>query len=207
MNTGVYLIENTRSGKAYVGSTATSFSRRWATHRELLRRGRHHSVHLQRAWAKEGGAAFHFSVLEECEPAFCLSAEQYWINVLAPAYNISLVAGAPMAGRKHKLESKRLIGDSSRGKPLSEAIKRNMSLAQRGRTFSPEHRAKISKTLMGHKNTVVYERTPEHRARAAVVLQSFRRPAGWKHTPEAREKMSAAQIARQARERAGKGTA
>lgn len=50
-SSGIYEIVNTINGKRYVGS-AVSLKRRWVDHRRDLRAGKHHSRHLQNAWAK-----------------------------------------------------------------------------------------------------------------------------------------------------------
>lgn len=53
----IYAIRNTVNGNAYIGST-TNYKSRWFTHKSLLRKGKHHSFILQRAWDKYGEAAF-----------------------------------------------------------------------------------------------------------------------------------------------------
>lgn len=65
---GVYRITNAINGKFYVGSSI-SIAERWNKHRKSLRRGKHHSKHLQAAWSKYGESAFVFSVLLECAPS------------------------------------------------------------------------------------------------------------------------------------------
>lgn len=75
-------------------------------------------------------------------------------------------ASAKNRGRKRTPEQRERMGAARRGKPFSEAHLRNMSIAKTGkkqsretvakrtywigRTLSPEHRAKISASLMGH---------------------------------------------------------
>lgn len=63
LKSGVYLIFNTRNGKAYVGSSR-NIQRRWSQHRAELRGNRHFSHFLQRDWNKHGEEAFEFRVLE-----------------------------------------------------------------------------------------------------------------------------------------------
>jgi group I intron endonuclease len=62
---GVYKITNTLDGKVYIGSTTIDTDWRWSTHLALLRRGKHHNRHLQRAWDKYGESAFSFEVVEQ----------------------------------------------------------------------------------------------------------------------------------------------
>ena len=59
---GIYAIRNLVTQKKYVGS-AVCVSKRVDQHIRSLRRGRHHSIKLQRAWDKYGAAAFEFVVL------------------------------------------------------------------------------------------------------------------------------------------------
>lgn len=47
----IYKIVNTLNGKYYVGRTG-NLANRIAAHQYLLREGRHHSIHLQKAWDK-----------------------------------------------------------------------------------------------------------------------------------------------------------
>ena len=64
-NSGIYEILNTINGKRYIGS-AVNFNERWMNHKKMLKKGIHHSIHLQRAWNNHGGGSFEFSVLFEC---------------------------------------------------------------------------------------------------------------------------------------------
>lgn len=96
MKSGVYIIENTVTGKAYIGS-AGDLASRWRNHRTLLRGGRHHSHKLQGSWRKHGEAAFEFRPLLVCAPADLLMYEQRAIDVLGTAargYNVLSVAGS-----------------------------------------------------------------------------------------------------------------
>lgn len=81
-SSGIYTITHTASGKAYVGS-ARSIQRRWKRHITDLNCERHHSVKLQRAWAKYGADAFQFLIVEAVEVEDDLvRREQYWIDRL-----------------------------------------------------------------------------------------------------------------------------
>ncbi len=93
MNSGIYIIENTKNGHRYVGS-AVDLKDRFRCHRQRLCRGKHRNAHLQRAWNKYGEDAFEFEVLEHWEPEFLISMEQWWMNMLHPEYNIAPVAGS-----------------------------------------------------------------------------------------------------------------
>lgn len=95
---GIYMIRNVIDGTVYVGSGKV-IQNRWKSHRSLLRRGKHHSPKLQRAWNRDGEQAFAFSVLEVVElEADLMDKEQKWIDVLGAhttrgGYNCCPVAG------------------------------------------------------------------------------------------------------------------
>lgn len=86
---GVYAIKNLLNGKMYIGSTR-DFKTRWANHRRLLRRGKHHSPYLQNAYNKIGEKHFVFIMIEACECVHdtLVFLEQKYIDELNPEYNV-----------------------------------------------------------------------------------------------------------------------
>lgn len=142
MKSGIYEIVNLVNGKRYVGS-AKDFKVRWAKHLGDLRRGRHHSVYLQRSWDQHGEAAFSFKVVELCDVSDLIAREQDWLDNSNPEYNISPTAGN-CTGVKH-----------------SEASKLKRSIATKGRKASPESVAK----------RVGQKRTAEQCARISAALK------------------------------------
>ncbi len=84
---GIYQIQCRPTGGRYVGSSARIYSR-WSEHRRQLRLVIHHSWRLQEAWSRYGEASFDFSILHECEREALEFAEQHWITLLRPLYNI-----------------------------------------------------------------------------------------------------------------------
>jgi len=144
---GIYLIENAASGKRYVGS-AINMGARFNEHKKLLRRGSHHSAHLQAAWNKYGEDVFRFGALEEWEPEFLVGMEQWWINMLRPEYNHRVGASSNLGIR---------FGDVARA---------NMAMGARGKKLTAEHRAKISASLMGIKRPPF---TEEHKDRISAA--------------------------------------
>lgn len=111
---GVYVITNTVTRDQYIGRSG-NIARRWADHKRQLQGYCHHSIHLQRAWSKYGEAAFRFDVLEPVpgDEQACIAAEQKWLDLLRPKYNISESASRggprPGAGRPVKGDSERVI--------------------------------------------------------------------------------------------------
>ena len=108
MNSGVYVIENTATGKVYVGS-AVDFSRRQRQHFGDLRRGAHRSQRLQHSFNKHGEPAFKWWVAEECDPSRLIEREQWWLDMFEPwddakGYNISPTAASSL-GIKRRAET------------------------------------------------------------------------------------------------------
>lgn len=124
---GIYQIRNTVNGKTYVGSTK-NLNKRRRQHWCELRNGSHRNSHLQHAWDKHREDAFIFETLIICHPSMCLWYEQQFLDQWQPDYNICSVAGSSAGvhtGESHHYYGKRL---------------------------SEEHRAKISKSMMGSHN-------------------------------------------------------
>lgn len=120
MKTGVYTITNLITNKIYVGSATKDFKIRWRIHLSNLRLNRHHSKYLQSSFNKHGESNFRFEILEECLPEFCLSTEQYWMNLLNVynrnyGYNATPVAGSKL-GFRFSNESKLKMSNSAKGK-------------------------------------------------------------------------------------------
>lgn len=93
---GVYKITCIPTGKFYIGS-AVCMRTRWNDHRRHLRRGTHHSRHLQHAWRKYGEIAFRFEVVEEVVTDRLRVREQHYLDELRPhdrstGFNISPTA-------------------------------------------------------------------------------------------------------------------
>lgn len=129
----IYEIRNTINNKRYVGSSINP-KRRRVVHLRKLRQGKHHSIVLQRAFDKYGEESFFFSVIENNIPlTYLVEREQYWLNKLQPEYNVAKVAGSRI------------------GVLASEETKRKISIAQKGRTLTPEHRANIAAAATGRK--------------------------------------------------------
>ena len=158
MASGIYAIEHRASGRAYVGSAA-DLGKRWKAHVWHLNHGRHHCQHLQRAWRKEGAAAFTFLVLQECSREMLLFREQVWMDGHRLLYNASRVAGRIVLDREAVLRR-------------NAAIKRAYEIKPIVRTA--EWRAKLSAAHKGTKKP----RTPEHQAKLAASLRGRKRPAG-----------------------------
>jgi len=141
MTSGIYTVTNYSDGKVYVGSS-NHIERRWKEHKKQLRKGTHHSKHLQHAWTKYGEMAFTFEVLEECEQVHLTGAELFWINTLQTAmdmfgYNMVAVPNSTY-GYRHTEETRKIFRELARNRVYSEETRRKISEAGKGRRQSQE---------------------------------------------------------------------
>ena len=65
---GIYAIVHVPSNVGYIGS-ANNLQRRFKEHKTSLRKGSHHSQHLQNAWNKYGESSFEFRCLTAVDDA------------------------------------------------------------------------------------------------------------------------------------------
>lgn len=158
-----------------------SFKRRWASHRCLLRKGRHENKRLQSDWNEFGESVFTFEVLLVCERDKVRQNEQGFLDELNAADQASGYCLCPESettrGFKHDSESRAKIRAGKLGKPWSE----KQRAALTGRIRSAEERENNAASHRGKK------RTPEQRQR---MLEAGLLRRGRKMTDEQRAKMS-----------------
>ena len=171
MKSGIYLIKNIQNNKVYVGS-ALNIDKRWKQHKNHLKRGKHHSCHLQSAWDKYGEQSFKLEIIQEVFiPEHLLAYEQVYLDYyksyeIDKGYNICKVAGSPLgvkqseetinnkSGKNHPFYGKkRLLSDEAR-KNISEANKRRIVSEEtkkkmRNKRWSEEAKKKMSETRKG----------------------------------------------------------
>ena len=151
---GIYCIENTINGTAYVGQS-NDIKKRWCQHRSNLRAGRHENEHLQRAWDKYGEEAFSFSVIEEVEEDELDAAEMMYIELFDTfrnGYNMTLGG-----------ESTRGFTPWNKGKHRSERVKRILSESAKKRTgsknpfYGKEHSQKTKAKISEYRSIPVID--------------------------------------------------
>lgn len=183
---GVYQIRNLINGKVYIGS-AVDVARRWNRHRSDLRKGIHHSRHLQRAWDKHGEATFAFELLEAvASEEQLVEVEQRHLDARRPhdpeiGYNISPTAGSAL-GVRHAPETNAANSARNRGRKLSPEHIAKVAAARRGKKLSDKARANMRASWEDPKR------------RANIVAKLKGRPK----LPEQKAKQSAAMKGRRA---------
>jgi len=179
---GIYAIVNKINGHRYVGS-AVDIRDRWRHHTYHLRKGNHHSKHLQSAWKKYGKDNFEFIILEIVDnPADLLKREQIYLDASFPEYNTIQLAGNNL-GYRFSEEKKMEMSVAHTGFRHTEESKKRMSEIWTGKPrgkYSPERCAKISAFHKG--------KSPNENQRAALEIGHHRIP-----TQEERQKISDAQ--------------
>lgn len=116
----IYQIKNKINNHSYIGSS-NNFKSRQKRHLYDLRRGKHHSIYLQRAFVKYNEESFEFLILEETSNLF--EREQYWIDLLKPEYNVGSVGGGDNISKHPNLKEikkKHSINGKSRYQKLTK---------------------------------------------------------------------------------------
>lgn len=176
------MIRNRLDGRVYVGQ-ASNLMLRQLQHVRALRRGDHRNTRMQRAYERDGEAAFGFFVLERCEQEKLTEREQFWIDAHSYVYNICPAGG------------------SSLGVKRSAETRAKQSALKLGKKRGPRSSESIAKTLATRAArwavTPKAPESPESSARRGAALR-----ARWAKTPkrkpsvEARQRMSDAAKAR-----------
>jgi group I intron endonuclease len=152
----LYTITHRESGKAYVGISVKP-ERRWIQHRYQARHNP--KKHLHCALAKHGPEAFDWRVVEVCPTReIACAREMFYIGRGDFVYNHS--SGGEI-GAKPGAVAREKIGRAHRGKKLSaehlQTLRANLlawteknGQPRKGKSFTPEARARIAETLRRH---------------------------------------------------------
>ncbi len=160
----VYLIENTRNGKGYVGITTQPVSERWKQH---VHSSRSAKTLFARAIRKYGTDNFKMKTLEVCQDEISLRQQEiYWIEKLGTfmrqgGYNMTL-GGDGLFGYQHTDEAKAAMSRARMGDKnhnygkvwgkveWTDEERAEQSRKKTGKPLGPhtdEARAKISEAL------------------------------------------------------------
>jgi group I intron endonuclease len=150
----IYVISSVNTEHIYIGS-AVNFNIRKGQHLYCLKNNKHHSKILQNHFNKYGASDLVFNIIEHINDKLVLiSREQFFINLLAPEFNVRKVAGSNI-GFKHTEEwkinkSKIMKGQKyALGHKLSEEMKKHLSVFRKKLKHSDESKAKISRKNKG----------------------------------------------------------
>jgi group I intron endonuclease len=145
----VYVIQNRKNCKLYVGQTIIPPSYRWTQHLRNARNGCNFPLH--RAIRKYGKEEFIISVIVCKSKREMDSTEKFLIRVFEAkdkdfGYNVADggEGGAPFSGHTHSERSKIRIRKALKGKPKPVGFGEKISKALTGKPKSPEHRAKLA---------------------------------------------------------------
>lgn len=147
MESGIYIIRNKINNKIYIGS-AVNFNDRWKRHLRDLKKGTHHSIHLQRSWIKYGISNFIFEIVEKSEPSKLIQREQFHLDFhksydIKNGYNMSPTAGSSL-GIKRSQETKDKIRIANLGKKESLETRNRKSVSTIGiDNWKGRHRPKL----------------------------------------------------------------
>jgi group I intron endonuclease len=131
----LYEIKNSVNGNCYIGSTINA-KQRWMHHRTMLRKGKHHSFILQKAWDKYGEENFKFNILLICDVKDRFDYENRFMKL--QNYNVLRTAHETAIRKQYK--------------PTQEAIEK-MRAGIKKSLASPEARERLRKARLGYKQT------------------------------------------------------
>lgn len=165
---GIYKIQSSKKPwRCYIGS-AVNIQRRWFEHLRALRNNSHHSSKLQHHYNKYGEHDLQFSIIVGCEKQDLIKNEQFFLDIYTPYFNICKSArgclGRVLSEETKKKISKSHIGIKNNPEALEKIRRANLgrknphtpeqnlkiSLAQKGRKLTEEHKAKLRKAKIGH---------------------------------------------------------
>lgn len=191
---GVYAFRHRSTGLCYVGSSKDIHARR-KSHLLLARRGSNRYFHKR--LRELGEESFDFEILEVCAEGVRLEREKYFIALIRSTYpNGFNLYKDPTNGWDYHFSDavRKKIGDANRGRVCSAEFRLKMSRINKGKTLSAEHREKIRDS--GKKNSFWRGKnnpfTPEWKASLS------RSAAGRKLSEETKQKLRVFQLARQA---------
>ncbi|QGZ15810.1 homing endonuclease [Acinetobacter phage vB_AbaM_Kimel] len=209
MESGIYKIENTKTGKCYVGS-AKNFKSRWARHFKDLENGCHSSIKLQRSYNKHGRDVFITCILEELPYSkdIIIDRENYWmqkLNSKENGYNIAdaafgdTITHHPNRDEIIKKRTNTIKNNCSKMTAKERSLKFGHFGADNGmfgKTHTPETRKKLSELALGNSYAVGHKVSDEGREKLSKLAKERtgeKNPFfGKTHSEETRKKLSKA---------------
>lgn len=192
---GIYMWENIKTGKVYIGSSS-NIRLRYNVHVSRLKQGNHWNSYLQNSWNIHSLNSFKFTIIENCIEANLLIREQYWMNFYKSfnrnfGYNVNSIAGRT-TGYRHTKESKekiRLANKQREYKPASEKERKRLGSLQLGVKQSDATKLKKSLSMMG--KLIGYKHSKQTKRNMSIAHLGHKR-----HTQASKQKISLANIGR-----------
>jgi len=200
---GIYAISSKcKPEKVYIGS-AVNIRRRWRQHKSDLRLKRHGNPRLQRHYNKYGDDDLIFEMIIKCEKQDLISAEQAFIDLYKPRFNICSRAGSAlgmrrsaktrakvskahvgMLGQCHSDETKANMRKAWEDrKPMSNETKERMRKAATKRIASNEAKEARGRAMIGNKRAktalVINLETGIFYESIKEAATSVNKPRGW----------------------------
>jgi group I intron endonuclease len=166
---GIYRIQNLRTGNFYIGSSNNILRRYWQ-HKTRLKNNNHWNLGMNEDFLIYGKHSFLFGVVEYCEKNELLDREQYYINIWNPSYNKRVIVNDPKSSwdkssrkklgeklkkswviRKIKPGFKEKHAEARRGIPHTEETKKRLSEMRKGKPKSAEWKEKMRQRRKGTK--------------------------------------------------------
>ena len=180
---GIYAIVNNATNSMYIGS-AVNIPRRLNTHRQLLRKGAHYSLHLQNSYCKHTPVSFTYETIEFVDDKTKLiEREQVWIDFFNPAYNKRKVANSPL-GTQHTQETRFKMSLAHKGRIFTDEHKAKLSAARKGVSMSQSQKTLLSQIRKGKPIT------SETKVKLSIALTGNTNAVGQTYSKERRAKIS-----------------
>jgi len=146
---GIYIIKNNINNKIYIGQSI-DIHKRWANHKNELKRNKHVNIHLQRAWNKYGEENFNFNILEKCNEESLSEKEINYINKYKSnidMFGYNLTAG----GEKTKINKEILLLKS---KKYSKKV---LQFDKQGNYIKEYQNAIFAAKELNGNNSIIYQ--------------------------------------------------
>jgi group I intron endonuclease len=170
----VYLITNIVNGKKYVGFSSWGKDQRWLRHKSEARRGVKYPIY--HAIRKYGEDSFEVSLLEDWETIEeAKEAEKWWIKIL-DATNREFGYNLKDGGEGNELpeETRERISNSHKQRFIDNpGLRKEYGDRSRGRKFSPEACANLSKARTGKTPNRVYVVSEKQRQDISNTLTEY----------------------------------
>jgi group I intron endonuclease len=146
--TGIYSITNKINNRKYIGQSK-DIAQRWKQHIYQLKTNKHHTQSLQEDWNKFTYEDFVFQIEYICTKKFLTYHEIRIWELYKNNYN-----GKPNKNTypEPTEASRKKISEALKGKTRSEETKQKLSKINKGKKLSEETKQKMSKSRKGNQN-------------------------------------------------------